>query len=174
MATVNSLPVSDYNTALPFHANSLQTPCAHESFPLLPPEGCARTCAARCRTTWCRRRSSRWRRCRCRWAPLSGIAASVGGAVPPGGRPYGGGFARGSSGGRRRCPATPHPTGEAAGCCRRSPYAACLRLRCTYADREQQLLLPFLVFASTILTSKFFLNRTHAVQNQSFTQTTWL
>ena len=52
--------------------------------------------------------------------------------------------------------------------------AACLRLRCTHADRGQQLLLPFLVFASTILTSKFFLNITHAVQNQSFARTTWL
>ena len=45
---------------------------------------------------------------------------------------------------------------------------------CRHADRGQQLLLPFLAFASTILTSKFFLNTIHEVQNQSFARTTWL
>ena len=48
------------------------------------------------------RRHAHWRRCRCRWALPSGVAASASGAAPPGGRPCGGGFARGSSGGRRR------------------------------------------------------------------------
>ena len=48
-----------------------------------------------------------------------------------------------------------------------APALCCLAAAaagCRHADRGQQLLLPFLAFASTILTSIFFLNTTHAVQ----------
>ncbi|THU50674.1 hypothetical protein C4D60_Mb06t22790 [Musa balbisiana] len=51
-------------------------------------------------------------------------AAPTGGAAPPGGHPCRGGFASGSSDRKRRCPAVPHPAGEAAA------GAAALRCPC--------------------------------------------
>ena len=109
------------------------------------------------------RRHARWRRCRCRWAPPSGVAASAGGAVPPGGRPYGGGFARGSSGGKRRCPWAASPASNmpaasrpSADCCRLPAYTQMAVLPSTTAARAAKVVALFRFCVNDFDVKSFF------------------
>ena len=149
----------------------------------------------RLRGQFCRRGSARRRCCLAGGRPWGVFASGSSGhrrrcpAVPPPSLLPRGASARGLSGRRRFYRAGSQPRRPQA-CCKqiagrllqaqrlrmRRRCAAWLRLRLAVGMQIEgsNCLLPFLAFGSTILTSKFFLNTIHAVQNQSFARTTWL